>query len=317
MIRTKNIAGAIEAPFPFDEWDSSWNEFNGPYVPLSTDVTGTGRAFFLSGLVLDGDTDKLVTEDKLPGGFDALPDYVFSAVIGMGSGHDADPASSNISLFELSINETIIRPGFYPGAAGSTPSPFPLSLSGLTTIQLLDLFGTAVVFQGFGGDSHDIAVAINFGGAPSAHATGGYFAPSWWWQLAGSEDSNGSGGAGAGTGRDACGNLLPSAPYLYTSEDPSEASGYLWEKIDPDDQSAHPTPAILSLQPDHGRVQGGETVTIIGSGFGTEATVTVDGSDLDPGLVNVIDKGTIQFTSPAHIAGYVSIVVTNVDGFSS
>lgn len=129
----------------------------------------------------------------------------------------------------------------------------------------------------------------------------------WWWQLEGTGSD--------GNGRDACGNLQPEAPYIYTPYDPSEATGFPWEKYDPTDSSAHPTPVILSIEPSHGVVQGGELITILGSGFGTEATVTFDG--LPATDVNVVSRSTIQCRNPSHLAGYVNVVVTNFDGVSS
>jgi hypothetical protein len=56
-------------------------------------------------------------------------------------------------------------------------------------------------------------------------------------------------------------------------------------------------------------------ITIHGSGFGVEATVTFDGVSATD--VDVIDFATIQCRNPAHLVGYVNVVVTNVDGFSS
>jgi hypothetical protein len=128
----------------------------------------------------------------------------------------------------------------------------------------------------------------------------------WWWRL--SEDAEGK-------PRDACGNRQPDAPYIYRREDPSAETGYQWEKLDPNDSTAHPTPVIESIEPSHGRVQGAEPIIIRGSGFGTEATVTFDGvSALD---VNVISQHEIQVVDPPHLAGYVNVVVTNFDGVSS
>jgi hypothetical protein len=122
----------------------------------------------------------------------------------------------------------------------------------------------------------------------------------WWWRL---------------PERDACGNRNPKAPTIYTRTDPSEETGYGWEKYDPNDQTAHPTPVVESVEPNHGDIAGGTTVTIKGSGFGTEATVTFDGV---PGTdVDVVDETTITVVSPSHLAGSVAVVVTNFDGVSS
>lgn len=122
----------------------------------------------------------------------------------------------------------------------------------------------------------------------------------WWWRL---------------PEKDSCGNRQPKAPMIYRREDPSEETGYQWEKLDPDDPTAHPTPVILSIEPNHGRVQGGEPIIIRGSGFGTEAAVTFDG--VSALSVDVIDETEIRVFDPAHASGYVSVVVTNFDGVSS
>lgn len=142
-------------------------------------------------------------------------------------------------------------------------------------------------------------VDLSFGGGATWLA--------WWWRLEGTGPN--------GDGKDACGNHQPLAPYIYRREDPSDETGFPWEKFDPDDPDAHPTPVVLSVEPSHGAVRGGELITIRGDGFGTEATVTFDGVPATD--VNVIDFRTIQCRNPSHIAGYANVVVTNFDGISS
>lgn len=90
---------------------------------------------------------------------------------------------------------------------------------------------------------------------------------------------------------------------------------YPYEPYDPDDISAHPTPTILSVTPNHGRLTGGTAITITGSGFGLGATVTLDGVPATD--VVVVSQFTLTATTPAHAGGSVAVIVTNVDGVSS
>jgi hypothetical protein len=76
-----------------------------------------------------------------------------------------------------------------------------------------------------------------------------------------------------------------------------------------------PTPTITVLTPSHGTIDGGTPITISGSGFGMDATVTIDGVTADD--IVVVDQFTITCTTPAHAAGSVDVVVENVDGVSS
>jgi IPT/TIG domain len=122
----------------------------------------------------------------------------------------------------------------------------------------------------------------------------------WWWKL---------------PEKDPCGERQPQAPYIYTPFDPSDATGYKWEKYDPEDSDAHPTPVILSIEPNHGRVQGNEPIVIRGDGFGTEATVTFDGIPVLE--VEIISQSEIHVRNPPHAGGYANVVVTNFDGVSS
>lgn len=68
-----------------------------------------------------------------------------------------------------------------------------------------------------------------------------------------------------------------------------------------------PAPAITSLAPATGTVLGGEQVTITGTGFGPDSTVTFGGV---AATVAVEAPTTLVVTAPAHAAGPVDVVVT-------
>jgi hypothetical protein len=71
-------------------------------------------------------------------------------------------------------------------------------------------------------------------------------------------------------------------------------------------------PAITSVSPNSGTVNGGTVITISGTGFQSGSTVLLDataGTD-----VVVVDATTIVATTPAHAAGQVGVQVTNPDG---
>ena len=70
-------------------------------------------------------------------------------------------------------------------------------------------------------------------------------------------------------------------------------------------------PAISSISPSTGIVAGGTSLTILGAGFQSGATVTLGGAPL--AAVTVVNATTIYGTTAAHAAGSVSLVVTNPD----
>ncbi|MBA8989458.1 LPXTG-motif cell wall-anchored protein [Curtobacterium pusillum] len=72
-------------------------------------------------------------------------------------------------------------------------------------------------------------------------------------------------------------------------------------------------PTLEALDPDNGPAAGGTTVTVTGTGFTDDSTVSVDGSDpITPDSVSE-DGTTLTFTTPAHAAGEVPVTVTNGD----
>ncbi len=72
-----------------------------------------------------------------------------------------------------------------------------------------------------------------------------------------------------------------------------------------------PAPDIVSLTPATGVAAGGLPVTITGTGFQYGATVLFGATAAT--AVVVVNETTITCTSPAHIAGTVSVIVTNWD----
>lgn len=66
------------------------------------------------------------------------------------------------------------------------------------------------------------------------------------------------------------------------------------------------------ISPSSGYTVGGSLITIPGTGFGDGATVTFGG--VAATSVTVVDANTITAILPAHAAGAVDVVVTNLDG---
>lgn len=127
-----------------------------------------------------------------------------------------------------------------------------------------------------------------------ARITGGYFIVGFWWTI---------------PARDQCGNPHTSRLKLVAATDDP---GPPWERLDPDDPDAAPTPTITLVEPDHGPIAGGDLVTIRGSGFGDACTVKIDGVAVP--ARTVVDQNTITYPAPAHVAGPVDVTVTNEDG---
>ncbi|MBN1420644.1 MAG: IPT/TIG domain-containing protein [Planctomycetes bacterium] len=76
-------------------------------------------------------------------------------------------------------------------------------------------------------------------------------------------------------------------------------------------------PSIESIEPSEGAVDGGETVTVVGCGFTTDAVVTIGGKNLvDPSLDSdpVTGAARITGTTPAGAAGPADVTVTTSHG---
>jgi|GEM_PF-699018 len=74
-------------------------------------------------------------------------------------------------------------------------------------------------------------------------------------------------------------------------------------------------PSVSSVTPAAGSLSGGNTVTVLGSGFTAGATVTFGGSA--PAVMSVISAAQGSVTVPAGSAGNVNVTVTNPDSQSS
>jgi RHS repeat-associated protein len=73
------------------------------------------------------------------------------------------------------------------------------------------------------------------------------------------------------------------------------------------------TPTITSLQPNKGRLSGGQTVTITGTNFGTTSNTSVNfGSNT--AVVTAATATTLTVTTPSHAAGVVDVTVTAPTG---
>jgi hypothetical protein len=78
-----------------------------------------------------------------------------------------------------------------------------------------------------------------------------------------------------------------------------------------DNPPATPAPNAISVAPTTGPIAGGTAVVLTGTDFVAGATVTVGGTAATMGAVTAT---TIGFTTPAHAAGAVDVVVRNPDG---
>ncbi|MFZ4388515.1 MAG: IPT/TIG domain-containing protein, partial [Chthoniobacterales bacterium] len=74
-------------------------------------------------------------------------------------------------------------------------------------------------------------------------------------------------------------------------------------------------PTVSSVSPTSGTTAGGDTVTLMGTGF-TGATTVDFGATPATGLTVVSDT-SLTVTSPAHTAGMVDVVVTTPDGVTA
>ena len=106
----------------------------------------------------------------------------------------------------------------------------------------------------------------------------------------------------------------PSGPVNVTVTDPSGGTaelsqGFSYVGVDP--------PVVTRISPAAGFLDGGNMVTVVGTGFSPSATVTIDGviaaiEDYNP--IAVRTSTALSVRAPAHAAGAVDVVVTNADG---
>ncbi len=74
------------------------------------------------------------------------------------------------------------------------------------------------------------------------------------------------------------------------------------------------SPDILAIEPSHGSLLGGTTVTLLGEHFEPGLALQVDGQDVP---ASVIDSQTVTFIAPGHDAGLVSVTVENPSGLGA
>ena len=92
------------------------------------------------------------------------------------------------------------------------------------------------------------------------------------------------------------------------------ASGQIWRFTTAGAPPPAQPPTVTAISPSSGPTGGGTAVTITGTNFLAGATVTLGGSAATG--VNVASSTSITATAPAHVAGTVSVVVTNSNGLS-
>lgn len=95
----------------------------------------------------------------------------------------------------------------------------------------------------------------------------------------------------------------------------SEQPGDEWQRLDPDDPDAAPTPVIDEVTPSHGPVAGGTEITLTGSGFGMDCDVQVDGVSCTD--ITYDSQYQVRATVPPHVAGNATVVLINADGVST
>jgi hypothetical protein len=133
---------------------------------------------------------------------------------------------------------------------------------------------------------------------PSAgiRITGGYDIVAWWWVR-----------------KNPCQAFTRVSKLTLSTENPDVEDN--WEKLDPNDSDAAPTPVIDDVTPNHGPIAGGTEITVTGSGFGTDFDLQVDGVSCTD-LVYV-SQYEVRGKVPSHIAGAATVVLINADGVSS
>ncbi len=76
----------------------------------------------------------------------------------------------------------------------------------------------------------------------------------------------------------------------------------------------HPAPTVTAITPNSGTTNGGTAVTITGTGFLAGASVKLGGTSATS--VTVANGTAITAITPAHVAGAVSVMITNTDALS-
>ena len=109
---------------------------------------------------------------------------------------------------------------------------------------------------------------------------------------------------------------------------PSHAAGGASFVVTNANDAAHPAtspsfsytagaaPTVTKVRPVSGPTNVNQQVTITGTNFSSNATVSLGGSALPAGWFTVLDANTISIYTPSHAAGKVNVTVTNADGLS-
>lgn len=262
-----------------------WQNFNTIFIiPFPTDVQFTGPMF------LDTSTEGT--------GWDAgAPPPGFTIHTGLIGPTLYVAANTNCSSGAIGLDGTHNGAGMF-GKCGapSFQNDDPL----LTYIELLDpylMHLTNTVGLVGGGISKTAPWSTPTAGI---RITGGYDIIAWWWKIPDKDD---------------CQRTHTSKFELSTDQPPNDEDGGVYEKLDPDDSDAHPTPVIDEIEPNHGPIGGGTTITVRGSGFGKDFDLKVDGvscTDLE-----YISQYEVTGVTPAHVIGSANVVLINADGVSS
>jgi hypothetical protein len=264
---------------PSNEW--SWQNFNTIFIiPFPTAAVYTGPEF------LDTTTEgNGWSAGAPPPGFNIHTGFLGPSLHCMPSGCSG-----------LGMLGTVQGAGLFNkcGATGYQNTD-PL----LVYIELLDFFKLTI----------NDTVGLTSGGIPKTgpwsvgsptpsgiYVSGGYDIIAWWWTTPTGEDPT----------KSPCGE--PQDTHLVLAID--NPGGM--EKLDPNDSNAAPIVVVTTITPNHGLTAGGVAVTIEGSGFGDDATVTFGGSAATSVVVH--NQFKITCVSPAHAAGSTAVVVTNLDG---
>jgi hypothetical protein len=112
-------------------------------------------------------------------------------------------------------------------------------------------------------------------------------------------------------------DAIVNAPGAYTATSPLSASGpWVMQLVAFRAAGAvqSTAPIVSGVSPSSGTTNGGTVVSIAGARFASGATVTMGGVAATNVIVN--SDSSITAASPAHAAGAVSVVVTNLDGQS-
>ena len=105
--------------------------------------------------------------------------------------------------------------------------------------------------------------------------------------------------------------MLSPQTYLTSSPGSLKNDNTILPKSSGSGGTTNPAPTVSSVSPTSGPTAGGTSITITGTGFLANATVSVGGTAASS--VAVVNSTTITALTPAHAAGAVDVVVTNTD----